>query len=177
MLSALSIILCTESLVMAIKVNKPIKGIPIPLDKERYKTVKLSQYVDDMSLYLKDGEQFLNTLDTIIDFGRVSGLVLNLEKTEGLWLGSLTNCNERICGLKWPNIIRYLGMYVGKDLNECDKRNWVDKLVTFQKLLDCWKLKNLTLYIKVNFIRTMAISKLIFSVQMLPTPDTLLKKI
>ena len=104
-LSALLFIICTEILAMAIKVNEQIKGIPIPLDKETYKTVKLSQYADDMSLYLKDGEQFLNALDTIIDFGRVSGLVLNLEKTEGLWLGSLANCNERICGLKWRNII------------------------------------------------------------------------
>ena len=131
-LSALLFIICTEILAMAIKVNEQIKGIPIPLDKERYKTVKLSQYADDIFLYLKDGEQFLNALDTIIDFGQVSGLVLNLEKTEGLWLGSLANCNERICGLKWPNINRYLGIYVGKDLNECNKRNWDDKLVTFQ---------------------------------------------
>ena len=106
-----------------------------------------------MSLYLKVGEQFLNALDTIIDLGWVSGLVLNSEKNERLWLGSLANCYERICCLKWPNIIIYLGIYVGKDINVGYKRNWDDKLVTFQKLLDYWRLKNLTLNSKVNLLK------------------------
>ena len=46
--------------------------------------------------------------------------MLNPDKTEGLWLGSLTNCNLQIPGLKWPNVIIYLGVYVGRETNECN---------------------------------------------------------
>ena len=176
-LSALLFIICTEILATAIKQNDDIKGIPVPFDRDKYKTIKLSQYADDICLYLKDIQQFLNALDTIMDFGNVSGLVLNLQKTEGLWLGNLANCNLQIGGINWPNVIRYLGVYIGKDVNECNKRNWDEKIITFQKLLDCWRLKNLTLYSKVNFIKTMAISKLTFSMQMLPAPFEILKKV
>ena len=84
-----------------------------------------------MSLYLKDGHQFLNALDTIIEFDQVSGLMLNPNKREGLWLGSLTNCNMHIQGFKWPNPIRYLGVYVGRETNGCNKSNWDDKILTF----------------------------------------------
>ena len=56
--------------------------------------------------------------------------MLNLDKTDGLWLGSLTNCNMQIPGLKWSNVIRYLGVCVGRDTNKCNKRNWDDKILT-----------------------------------------------
>ena len=57
-LSALLFIICTEILSTAIKQNENIKGISIPIDRRNCKTIKLSQYADDMSLYLKDGQQF-----------------------------------------------------------------------------------------------------------------------
>ena len=80
-------IICTKILATAIKQNYDIKGIPVPFDKEKYKTIKLSQYADDICLYLKDIQQFLNALDTIIDFGNVSGLVLNLQKNRKFMAG------------------------------------------------------------------------------------------
>ena len=55
------------------------------------------------------------------------------------------------------------------------KKNWDDKLIGFQKLLDCWRSKNITLFSKVNFIKTFAISKLVFPAIMLPWPPNLIK--
>ena len=176
-LSALLFILCTEILATSIKQNENIKGLDIPFDKKTYKTVKLSQYADDMCLYLKDDQQLINAFDTILEFGKMSGLVLNIEKTEGLWLGGLENHNMTLFGIKFPGVIKYLGIYIGRDVNECNKKNWEDKLIIFQKLLDSWRLKSLTLYTKVNFLKTMALSKLVFIVQMQTTPTEILKRI
>ena len=53
-----------------------------------------------MSLFLKDGNQLLTALDEVSKFGHVSGLTLNINKTEGLWIGSLWNCNVKIVGIK-----------------------------------------------------------------------------
>ena len=56
-------------------------------------------------------------------------------------------------------------------------RNWYDQILTFQKLLDCWRLNNLTLFSKVNSTQTKTISKLVFSIQMQSTMDILSKTI
>ena len=110
-LSAILFILCTKILARAIISNKNIEGITIPNKSSGlHKTYKLSQYADDMSIFLKNGEQILQALDTVIEFGKVSDLTLNLDKTEGLWIGSLFGSNIEIDGIKWPRIMRYPGI-------------------------------------------------------------------
>ena len=74
-----------------------------------------------MSIFLKNGEQILQALDTVIEFGKVYGLTLNLDKTEGLWIRSLFGSNIAIHGIKWPRIMRYLGIYIGPDIIECQE--------------------------------------------------------
>lgn len=64
--------------VLRVQQNGAIIEISVTLDQVKYKTVKLSQYTDDMCLYLKDT---LKCLDMIIYC--VSGLLLNLEKMAG----------------------------------------------------------------------------------------------
>ena len=51
--------------------------------------IKLSQYVDDITLIL-DGshESLLSSLALLEDFSKVSGLRLNDKKTEALWIGA-----------------------------------------------------------------------------------------
>ena len=107
----------------------------------------MTQYADDASMLLKNGEQILNALDEVIEFGKVSGLKLNMNKTEGLWIGSLANSNIKIAGIKWRNDpIKYLGIYIGINREACNNLNWYSKLEAFQRLLDVWRTKNLTLY-------------------------------
>ena len=51
----------------------------------------------------------------MIEFGQVSGLMLNLYKTEGLWIGSLLRSYTKVAGIKWPRIIGYMRVYIGPD--------------------------------------------------------------
>ena len=140
-LSALIFIMCTEMLCLAIKNNNNIEGIKVELNKTK-KTFKMTQYADDAGMLLKNGEQILNALDEVLEFGKVSGLKLNINKAEGLWIGSLANSNEEIAGIKWrSDPIKYLGIYIGLDRKACDNLNWYSKLEAFQKLLDVWENK------------------------------------
>ena len=111
-LSPLIFILSTDILCRKIKQNNEIEGSTLQLYSGP-KTYKLAQYADDMSLYLKNGEQVSNAIDEVTKFCLVSGLSLNLDKTEALWIGSMSlvsfPCKIKIYGIKWPPVIKYKG--------------------------------------------------------------------
>jgi hypothetical protein len=45
-------------------------------------------------------------------FGSFSGLILNRNKTEGIWIGKLKNCKDKIRGIKWTqNPVKALGIF------------------------------------------------------------------
>ena len=50
--------------------------------------IQLTQLADDTTLFLKNEQAVKNCLKTVLTFGKYSGLRLNLDKTEGLWLGN-----------------------------------------------------------------------------------------
>jgi hypothetical protein len=69
-----------EFLARAIRQEEEIKGIQI--GKE---VVKLSLFIDDMILYLKDLKNYTpNLLDTISSFSKVAGYKINLQKISSL---------------------------------------------------------------------------------------------
>ena len=82
-----------------------------------------------------------------------------------------------IRGIKFCKYIKYLGVYLGNDKNECHTLNWENKLENFEKLLDNWKTKNLTLYTKIDFLKTYALAKLTFLLSLLHIPEGYLQKI
>ena len=174
-ISALLFILAVETLALNIKQNPNIKGFC--LNEQNQAEVKLSQYADDTISILKEHTDIPEMLNAISKFGDVSGLRLNLPKTEGIWLGHDRN-NPDMYGIKFTNgPVRCLGIYVGHNKEECYKKNWIDKLEKFQKLLDCWRLRDLTLFGKVLIIKTLAVSQLVFSATCCPVRDETKKQI
>ena len=51
------------------------------------KYVQISQLADDTTLFIKDEGAVIRVLKKVMRFGKVSGVKLNREKTDGLWLG------------------------------------------------------------------------------------------
>jgi hypothetical protein len=46
-------------------------------------------------------------------FGSFSGLILNRNKTEGIWIGKLKNCKDKIRGIKWTqNPVKALSIFL-----------------------------------------------------------------
>ena len=95
-----------------------------------------------------------------MDYGSVSGLTLNLNKTEGMWIGSLAYCKENVGNIKFLTKVTYLGIIIGTENQPTLILNWENKLETYQRILDNWSSKNLTLYTKITFLMTFALSKL-----------------
>jgi len=86
-----------------------------------------------------------------------------LDNTEGLRLGNLKNRRPLSEKIKWVTTARCLGIHVGTEKSECIQKNWTNKLVSIQKLLDCWESRALTLFGKTIVIKVLALSKIVFS--------------
>ena len=90
-----------EMLADAIRKKQRIKGIEISgID------FKLSQYPDDTTLILDGSEEsFLESVILIETFGNISGLRLNIKKTEALWIDSKNDSDLKLLpekDFKWP---------------------------------------------------------------------------
>lgn len=152
---------------MYCKTKRHIQGINI-----EGKSLKSLQYADDTNgivSNLKSAKVFLDTVET---FGQFSGLLLNKEKTEALWLGKCSKYHEKPLGINWPEKpIRVLGVYVSYDHKECEKMNYENKISKCQSLLNDWKGRNLSLLGKIQIIKTFIISQFLFVTSSLVMPS------
>ena len=58
-----------------------------------------------------------------------------------------------------------------------DRLNFGEKILNLEKTLNTWKRRNLTLYGKINIVKTLGISKLIYSASVLPVSDHYIQEI
>ena len=123
----------------------------------------------------------LYSISIIEEFGKVSGMYLNISKCEGLWVGNKShkqkNCKS--CNIKWPqDPIRCLGIFIGHDEKQCFQLNWRKKIDDMERVLDSWNKRNLTYFGKIQVIKSLAISKIIYAATMTCTPSPgIIKKI
>ena len=98
-LSALLFLLVAEVLAEKIRTNRE-NGMKIQSnDKTKY--IQISQLADDTTLFLQDEKAVTECLNIVEQFGKVSGLKLNKEKTEGLWVGRGQNRTDTFAGINW----------------------------------------------------------------------------
>ena len=91
-LSPYLFIICAEFLSTVIRKNKKIKGIF--LNGEEF---KVSQFADDTSIFLDGFSQSLNcTLEELDKFAKISGLKINFDKTQLIWIGSKKHSTQSI---------------------------------------------------------------------------------
>ena len=100
-----------ETLAIAIRQNPSIKGICIGKEE-----TKLLQYADDTTAVLSDTNSAKILFDLLNSFEYISGLQINYTKTEGMWIGSSKNSNDKPFGIKWPDEpVKALGVYFTYD--------------------------------------------------------------
>ena len=176
--SSLLFILCMEVMSSHIRQATNIKGLEI--GHREHKIVKIVQYADDSTLFLSNSSDMRKAIQLLETFGQVAGTSLNLNKCEGLWLGSSKHrqngCN--LFNIKWPtDPIRCLGIHIGHDSNQCNKLNFENKVQEIEDILQQAKKRTITLFGKVCIIKTLAISKIIYVAMCLTVPDKAIKEI
>ena len=106
-LSALLFILCTDMLARKLDSSEEVEGISFIHDNVTTE-VKCTQYADDTCIFLRDIAHVLPCIDEVKLFSSVSGLYLNLSKTEGLCIGTLRGTNPNIRLLSGQKISWYI---------------------------------------------------------------------
>ena len=79
-------LLVVEVLVIKKRINK-VYGIEIELTEDKKKYIQIAQLADDSSIFAKNDVAVIQLVNEVEQFGRVSELTSNKEKSEGLWLG------------------------------------------------------------------------------------------
>lgn len=111
-------------------------------------------------------------------FGIFSGLKLNRNKTEGLWIGKLKHCKDKIGGIKWTNEpVKALGIYFGHNKNECEKLNWEGKIDKMKNMIKQWGRRNLTMIGKILIIKSLVMPLFTFVVTSTIIPEKYIKEI
>ncbi|KAL7852903.1 hypothetical protein SRHO_G00186880 [Serrasalmus rhombeus] len=96
-LSPLLYALYIEPLAAAIRAHPGIDGLPIPGGGG--KVVKLAQYADDTTLFVRSDQSLRLALDMVQAFGKASGAALNLGKSVVKYFGRWTDRKDAAGGL------------------------------------------------------------------------------
>ena len=172
-LSPYLFLLVIETLAISIRKNPAIEGIKMDNNE-----TKVLQYADDTTAvlsYLDSANALFQQLDL---FKNLCGLKINSSKTEGMWIGSQKNNEEKPLGIKWPSEpIKALGVFFTYDQALLYEKNFQDKLDNMKKLTNIWSSRGLSIYGKVTIIKSLLIPKLVYVSSLLPTPSNIIKQV
>lgn len=157
-LSPYLFIMIVEMMAAKIRQERGIKGLHLNgMDLE------LLQYADDTNGLLQDEQSAANFLKTVNEFGSFSGLKLNTDKTEAMWLGCYRHRHSKPLGILWPNKpLRILGVYMSYDEDANYELNFSNKIDKARRTINMWKMRNLTLYGKAQIIKTFIMSQFLY---------------
>ena len=163
-------VLSVEILAIMIREDKEIKGIHIA-DVEH----KISQFADDTQL-INNGDKkcFEKSIEILDKFGKTSGLFINAEKTEAVWLGSYKNSQVKYMphlDIVWnPNQFKILGVWFTQNLEDGVNKNYDEKFLEIKALFNIWLKRNITPLGRVAVLKSLILSKLIHLWILLPDP-------
>ena len=163
-------LICAEILSLMIRQNRDIKGI-----KMKEENALISLFADDTTLYLDgDEKSFREAILTLDKFTLISGLKINSEKTQIVWIGNNRRCGReymRDRNFVWdPGTFKVLGITFSTQTNTIPNINFKGKLEEAKRDPSRWNKRHLTPFGKITIIKTLIISKLNYLFLNIPDP-------
>ena len=129
-----------------------------------HEMIKICLYADDTFLMLDGSESSLRETVLLLNtFHVYSGLKINLDKSQAIWLGSLKRssiCND--LNLNWVKQIKLLGGAFSVNLDNIIELNFGTKILEMEKLFNLSKQFNLSIVGKVTVIKTLVLPKIVY---------------
>ena len=129
---------------------------------------------------ISDGSrQSLQNIFSVLDtFASVSGLKVNYEKTEAMWIGALKDSTNTMFPekkIKWSfDKVKALGVWFSAKNENINSINCREKVENLKNVLNSWQLRRLTLLGKIAAIKSPAASQMVYVLSSLSTcQDTL----
>ena len=157
-----------ETLAQKLRVHPNIEGIKI--NEIEY---LLSQFADDLSLFLKFKEKTWQAVMHVFDlFEKASGMRVSYEKTTIYRVGSLSNTDAKFYSsrrVKWTNEpITVLGIKVTNERNQFVKINIEPLVEKARQTLLTWRVRGLSLIGKVVVINMLISSLFVYQLAVMP---------
>ena len=159
-LSAYLLILVLEIAFIKMKRNPNIKSLNVCNNDFLY-----TAYVDDTTLSLQNEKSATEILNNFNIMSQFSGLKINKSKCEAAGIGVMKGVRMALCGEECVNLltnaIKILGIYFSYNKELENEKNFLDHIAKLQKVINIWKMRNLSLLRKITIFKTLALSKII----------------
>ena len=119
--------------------------------------IKLEMFADDMTAFLRDHASLDTLLNMVNSFSLHSGLKINFEKTEVLFLGNDQKSTTEIVISLAKKAMKILGVHFTYDQTLWRKSNFDETLKTIKERLNCWNWRNLTVLGRIQIIKSFVI--------------------
>lgn len=121
----------------------------------------------------------VEALKLIDNFRKVSGLELNLQKTQGVILGEIELNRNISKEIKWGNRIKILGIHFdsGNYIHKDQVLNFDPAIVKMKRTCNSWKMRKLSLKGKIVILNTLVLPIIYYQCTMLPVPQKTFKDI
>ena len=142
---------------------------------------KLLSYADDLTFFLQTPKCLSLCLKEVESFSKFSGLVLNRNKSVGLWLGKDKDNppgGENIKWIKKKDNIKILGVYFNSSTEaSLLEDNWIKHIEQIKNTIYHWSKRRISLWGKSIVAKTFLLSKLNYILQSLALPPHILDQI
>ena len=175
-LSPLLYCIVAETLGNLIRNNIKIDGLRIPgCNRE----IKISQYADDTTLFLKNDHSVDQALLSINDYERGSGSKVNYDRGK--------SCGKWLCAQDPPSIwanahlnwtegpLEILGLLFGS--KEAVSDTWIKRVEKLVNRLEAWSHRSLSLKGKILIVNTIALSGLVYAGTIFSLPENIRKQV
>lgn len=170
-LSPLLYVIAAEALGNAIRRDQHIRGITLPGTPT---PSKICQYADDSTLTLKDDTSVLRCFDVLARYEAATGGKLNLEKTEGIYVGSQAGRQHGPVPITWKtDNIEVLGTKMGND----SRQDWTKRLEKTETTLQKWQKRDTTITGRALLVRTYALASLIYLATVFTVPNNIITRL
>ncbi len=137
----------------------------------------MTQFADDLNLFLpEDACNLRNVLNLFNLYESCSGVGVNFEKTEAIWIGNKIGSTRELKTQKPLNwlkepVFKILGIEYNLNNEDITSSNYEVKLDAIKNLLNTWNWRNLSICGKITVIKSLAIPMLVHLLRSLPCPD------
>ena len=110
-------------------------------------------YADDTTFLLQNEKSTTEVLNNFNIMSQFSGLKINKSKCEIAGIGVMKGVKVALCGGECVNLltnaIKILGIYFSYNKKLKNKKNFLDHITKLQKVINIWKMRNLSLLGKI----------------------------
>ena len=181
-ISPLLFILSCEILSCRIRQSKCINGIKLPMSICGRNDIKVMQFADDTTLFLSDEPSIYKCLEVVDQFSQFTGLTLNKNKTEAMWIGCWKYRRKQVANISWKshpdNTIKILGITFQSDRKAIEiEKNWTSKFEKCEKTIKSWLGRRLTIMGRITLVKSFLLSQFMYVMQALILPNHIITRI